>query len=197
MKKSGKILFGAVAATMLCGTILFTGSNTSQAAGEYYDTAKEEIYGETFRSVYENRLAGSPLEAEGADGNVSGGDVDTATGHLLLSRNDLSLDGTGGMDFELNRYYDSNEANLGHATVEYQSEIKVDTVWVHFKTADGSDHKIIVSTAVLNNHKKALKDLLVTYTEGGPRKEDKVEKDTQRTKIVSNQGHNVYGLASG
>ena len=197
MKKSGKILFGAVAATMLCGTILFANSNTSQAAGEnltvgeVYTTAEEEIYGETFRGVYENRLAGSPLEAEGADG------VDTATGHLMLSRTDLSLDGTGGMDFELNRYYDSNEANLGHATVEYQSEIEVDTVWVHFKTADGSDHKIIVSTAVLNNHKKALKDLLATYTEGGPRKEDKVEKDTQRTKIVSNQGHNVYGLASG
>ena len=191
MRKLGKTVFGAIAVTMMCGAILFTGSNTCQAAGEYYDTAKEEIYGETFRSVYENRLACSPLEAEGADG------VDTATGHLMLSRTDLSLEGTGGMDFELNRYYDSNEANLGHATVEYLDEIEVDTIWVHFKTADGSDHKIIVSTAVLKNHKKALKDLLVSYTKGEDRKRNHKEKDTQRTKIVSNEGHNVYGLASG
>lgn len=36
----------------------------------------------------------------------------------MLSRNDLSLDETGGMELERNRYYDSNEANLGYATVE-------------------------------------------------------------------------------
>lgn len=125
MKKLGKMLLGAVTAAMMCGTMLFTESSTCQAAGEnltfdenltvgeVYNTALEAAYGDTFRSVYENRLAGSPLEAEEIDG------VDTATGHLMLSRNDLSLDGTGGMDFELNRYYDSNEANLGHATVEY------------------------------------------------------------------------------
>ena len=52
-------------------------------------------------------------------------------------------------------------------------------------------------TAVLNNHKKALKDLLVSYTKGEDRKRNHKETDTQRTKIVSNEGNNVYGLASG
>ena len=74
------------------GAVLFATGTTCQAAGETYDTAMEAAYGDTFRSVYENRLAGSPLEAEAADG------VDTATGHLMLSRTDLSLEGTGGMD---------------------------------------------------------------------------------------------------
>ena len=99
MRRLGKTLFGAIAATIIGGTILCAG-NTCQAAednltvGEVYNTAVETAYGDTFRSVYENRLAGSPLEVEEIDG------VDTATGHLMLSRNDLLLDGTGGMDFE-------------------------------------------------------------------------------------------------
>ena len=76
-----------------------------------YQTAVEAAYGDTFRGVYENHLAGSPLEAENPDG------VDTASGRLMLSRTDLSLEGTGGMDLELNRYYDSM-TNLGHTTVE-------------------------------------------------------------------------------
>ena len=97
MRKIGKTLFGAITAAIVCGTILSSNSSICQAAGESYNTALEASYGDTFRSVYENRLAGSPLEAEEVDG------VDTATGHLMLSRNDLSLDGTGGMDFELNR----------------------------------------------------------------------------------------------
>ena len=134
MKKLGKILFGAIVTAMMCGTILFTDRNPCQAAGESYTTATEAVYGDTFRSVYENRLAGSPLETEAVDG------VDAATGHLMFSRNDLSLEGTGRMDFELNRYYDSNEANLGHAVVEYLDEIEVDTVWVLFTGADGNEH---------------------------------------------------------
>ena len=91
MKKIVKTLFGAIAATIVCGTFLCASSSTCQAAedntttGEVYNTALEAAYGDTFRSVYHNRLAGSPLEAEEVDG------VDTATGHLLLSRNDLSF----------------------------------------------------------------------------------------------------------
>ncbi len=197
MRKIKKMMIGAVATTVLCGVMVLADGVTSFAAGEnltigeVYNTALEAAYGDTFRSVYENRLAGSPLEAECADG------VDTATGHLMISRTDLSLEGTGGMDFELNRYYDSNEANLGHATVEYVENLKVDTIWVHYTGPSGEDKSIVVNTAIWNNHKKALKDLLVTYTEGDTRKEDQSSDDTQRTKIVSNEGHNVYGLASG
>ena len=147
MRRLGKILFGTLTAAMIGGTVLSANSSICQAAGEnptvgeVYETALEASYGDTFRSVYENRLAGSPLEAEDADG------VDTATGHLMLSRNDLSLDGTGGMDFELNRYYDSNEANLGHATVEYTEKLEVDTVWVNYTASDGSKRRIIVNAA--------------------------------------------------
>ena len=202
MRRLGKTLFGAIAATIIGGTILCAG-NTCQAAednptvGEVYSTAVEAAYGDTFRSVYENHLAGSPLEAECPDG------VDTATGHLMLSRNDLSLDGTGGMDFELSRYYDSNEANLGHATVEYTNKLEVDTIWVNYTAADGSQRRIIVNAAVWKNHKKALKNLLATYEKGEGRRgvsfdgKPDYEEKNQRTKIVSNERHNVYGLASG
>ena len=194
---------------MISGTVLSSNSSICQAAGEnpavdenltfgeVYNTAVEAAYGDTFRSVYENHLAGSPLEAECPDG------VDTATGHLMLSRNDLSLDGTGGMDFELNRYYDSNEANLGHATVEYTQKLEVDTIWVSYTAADGKQRRIIVNAALLKNHKKALKNLLATYEKGEGRRgvsfngKPDYEEKTQRTKIISNKNHNVYGIASG
>ncbi len=209
MRKIVKTLFGIITAAMISGTVLSPNSSICQAAGEnpavdenltvgeVYNTAVEAAYGDTFRSVYENHLAGSPLEAGEIDG------VDTATGHLMLSRNDLSLDGTGGMDFELGRYYDSNEANLGHATVEYTNKLEVDTIWVNYTAADGSQRRIIVNAAVWKNHKKALKNLLATYEKGEGRRgvsfdgKPDYEEKTQRTKIVSNERHNVYGLASG
>lgn len=200
MGKTRKILFGAIAAIMICVTALYTNSGICQAAGdnltvgEVYNTALEAAYGDTFRSVYENRLAGSPIEAESADG------VDTATGHLMLSRTDLSLEGTGGMDFELSRYYDSNEANLGHATVEHVDELARDTVWVEYTAEDGGKRELIVNTALLKNHKSALKNLIgASYKKGEVQHQDVIRPDggTQRTKIVSNEGHNVYGLASG
>ena len=103
-----------ITTAVLCGVAVFSCSTISKAAGETYQTAVEAAYGDTFRGVYENYLAGSPLEAENPDG------VDTASGRLMLSRTDLSLEGTGGMDLELNRYYDSNEANLGHVHTQYR-----------------------------------------------------------------------------
>ena len=196
MGKIQKMITG-VAVTFLCGMAGVVSSITCLAAGESYNTATEAAYGDTFRSVYENRLASSPLEAEEVDG------VDTATGHLMLSRNDLSLDGTGDMDFELNRYYDSNEANLGHATVEYIEQLEVDILWVYYTASDGFQRRIVVNAAIWKNHKNALKNLLVKYEKGEGWKgvsvngEKHYENDTQRTKIVSNEGHNVYGLASG
>ncbi len=200
MKNLKKKLIGVTAAAFLCGMVLCTSRIASHAAGdnltfgEVYNTAVEEAYGDTFRSVYENHLAGSPLEAECPDG------VDTATGHLILTRSDLSLEGTGGMDFELSRYYDSNEANLGHATVEHVDELKRDTVWVEYTAADGSKRELIVNTALLKNHKNALKNLIgASYKKGDVQHQDviKPEKGTQRTKIISNKSHNVYGIASG
>ena len=200
MKNLKKKLIGVTVAAFLCGIVLCIGHTAAQAAGEnltfgeVYNTAVEEAYGDTFRSVYENRLAGSPLEAECPDG------VDTATGHLILSRNDLSLEGFGGMDFDLNRYYDSNEANLGHATVEHVDELKRDTVWVEYTAEDGSKRELIVNTAVLKNHKNALKNLIgANYKKVRVQHQDviKPENGTQRTKIISNKSHNVYGIASG
>lgn len=195
MKKAGNAVWTAVLLALAGIFVLFP--QTSHAAGETYQTALEKSYGDTFRSVYENRLAGSPLETEEIDG------VDPATGHLILNRTDLSLEGNGGMDFELNRYYDSNEANLGHATVEHVSELEVDTVWVNYTAEDGSQRSIVVNAAILSKHKNALKDLLVTYQKGEGHRgvshngEKDIVKNTQRTKIVSGEGHNVYGLASG
>ena len=202
MKKTGKqLIFGVAAAIALSGSgAALYGAADCMAAGEditvgeVYRSAEEELYGDTFRSVYENRLPGSPLEAECADG------VDTATGHLMLSRNDLSLDGMGGMDFELNRYYDSNEANLGHATVEHVEELERDTVWVEYTAEDGTKRELIVNAALLKNHKDALKNLIgASYKKGEVQHQDVIrpEGGTQRTKIVSSEGHNPYGIASG
>lgn len=46
----------------------------------------------------------------------------------MFSQTDLYLDGIGGIDFELNRYYDSNEANLRHAIAEHVDESKRNTI---------------------------------------------------------------------
>lgn len=167
------------------------------AAGETYDTALEAAYGDTFKSVYENRLYGSPIEASEPDG------VDTATGHLVITRNDLSLEGMAGMDLELKRYYDSNEANLGHATVEHIDKLEINTFWVNYTGSDGKNRRIVCNADIIKNHKKALKDLLVKYEKGEGRRgvsydgKPEYEENTQRTKIISNEGHNVYGIATG
>lgn len=60
-----------------------------------------------------------------------------------------------------------------------------------------------MNRALLSKHKKALKDLLVSYEVGEAHRnvkqdgEDAIETQTQRTKIVSREGHDVYGIASG
>ena len=56
--------------------------------------------------------------------------------------------------------HNSNEAGIGHPTVEYLDKIDVDTVYLQFQTQSGDTHQIIVCTSLINNHKKALKDLL-------------------------------------
>ncbi len=157
-----------------------TGENIT--SGEVYDTATEAVYGDCFRKASANRLAGSPLEAECADG------VDTATGHLILSRNDLSLEGTGGMDFELNRYYDSNEANLGHATVEYAAELDIDTIYVNYKAQDGSERRIIASAALSPSTGKPSKISLYPIPKRKNAAAGDTASETQRTKIVSGGG---------
>ena len=147
-----------------------------QAVGNEYETALETAYGDTFKSVYYKKVAGSPLEAEAADG------VDTANAHLVLLRTDLFLEGNGGMDLEL--------------MVETVDELKVDTVYVIYSTQDGEQHKIPVNRALLKNHKKALKDMMGSYTKGDDCRQDTV-KNTQRTKIISNAEYNVYGISNG
>lgn len=114
-----------------------------RAVGNEYNTELEAAYGETFKSVYNEKVEGSPLEAEVSDG------VDTATGHLILLRTDLFLPGTGGMDFELKRYYNSNEAGIGNPTVEGIAELKVDTVDINYSTQDGETHQIPVNEKLL------------------------------------------------
>jgi RHS repeat-associated protein len=130
MGKIKKMITGA-AAIFLCGMAVYVSGETCLAAGDTYDTALESVYGDSFRSMYYDKLSGSPLEAESPDG------VDTANGHLILSRTDLCLEGTGGMGFELNRYYNSNEAGIGHPTVEYLDKIDVDTVYLKYETQSG------------------------------------------------------------
>lgn len=190
MAKIKQIMIG-VATTILAGVAVLTISTPCQAAGNTYETAVDAEFGETFSSLFYDRVAGSPLEAESADG------VDTASGHLIITRNDLSLEGTGGMDFELNRYYDSNEAIIGNPTTETVDKLEIRTKVVTYKTQDGEKRTLYVNEPLLKKHKKALKALMGDYTveEKYHRNED--ETNTQRTKILSREDSNVYGLASG
>lgn len=162
MEKIKQMLLIMVSLPVICGLMAYGGYGTGicEAAGENYSTNVEAAYGDSYRSLNDDRLAGSPSEAEEIDG------VDTSTGHLILSRSDLSLEGTGGMDFELRRYYESSEADLGHATVAHTDSVNVDTVWVHYKSEDGASRSVIVSKELLDKHKKALKDLIGEYTIG-------------------------------
>lgn len=193
MKKRNQMIAGAAA--LLAGIAVLAGSTRCQAAGNTYDTAVDAAFGETFTSLFYEKVAGSPLEvSSGASGGDMDG-VDTASGHLVISRTDLSLEGTGGMDFELNRYYDSNEAIIGMPTTETVDQLEIHTKEVHYKTHDGEDRKLYVSATLLKKHKKALKDLMGSYTVSDYL--DKTESNTQRTKILSREDSNVYGLASG
>lgn len=190
MGKINRMKAGAAALMVAAGIAVLAGGATCQAVGNTYNTATDAGFGQTFTRLYNEKVAGSPLEAESPDG------VDTASGHLVLSRTDLSLEGTGGMDFELNRYYDNNEAIIGNPTVETVNELKIDIKEVYYKTQDGVERMIYVNSVLLKKHKKALKDLMGSYTVAtGP--EVTTEKNTRRTKILSREDSNVYGLASG
>lgn len=175
---------------------LFTGSlvvnSRCEAINTVYDTALEATYATTYKDIFYDKVSGSPLEAEAEEG------VDPSTGHLLLSRTDLYLPGTGDMDFELCRYYNSNDANIGYPTVEAVEQLNTKTFNVEFDNGMGKTHMIAVSAAILDNHRDALKGMLVSYDEDTiEERKDISADDTQRTKVVSNYAHNVYGISTG
>lgn len=175
-------------------TALFTGIsvniNNAYAVDDKYDTVMEAVYATTYKDIFYDKTAGSPLEYEAEDG------VDTATGHLSLQRCDLYLEGTGGMDFALSRFYNSNDANIGHPTSKQVDEIDVDNIYVKFKGEDGKTHSMTVASDIYKNHKTALKDMLYNYTKGDQARDDEV-KDTQKTKVVNGIPYNVYGISTG
>ncbi len=190
MGKINRMIAGVVALVAAAGIAVLAGGRACHAAGNTYDTAVDAGFGETFSSLFHDRVAGSPLEAESPDG------VDTASGHLVLSRTDLSLEGTGGMDFELNRYYDNNDAIIGNPTTETVATLKIENKKVYYKTHDGEERMLRVNVVLLKKHKKALKDLMGSYTVGEALPTS-TPHNTQRTKILSREDTNVYGLASG
>lgn len=190
MGKINRMIAGIAVLVALAGIAVLAGGRACHAAGNTYDTAVDAGFGETFSSLFHDRVAGSPLEAESPDG------VDTASGHLVLSRTDLSLEGTGGMDFELNRYYDNNDAIIGNPTTETVATLKIENKKVYYKTHDGEERMLRVNVVLLKKHKKALKDLMGSYTVGEALPTS-TPHNTQRTKILSREDTNVYGLASG
>lgn len=192
-KRAGaaRIVAGTAIAVLTLAVSFASGTTQCQAAGNTYNTAVDAGFGETFSSLFHDRVAGSPLEAEAADG------VDTASGHLVITRTDLFLEGTGGMDFELNRYYDSNDAIIGNPTTETVAKLQIRTKEVTYKTHDGEKRTLYVSEPLLKKHKKALKALMGDYTVADKYHKNEEEKNTQRTKILSRENTNVYGLASG
>lgn len=173
----------------LSAGISFNIKNT-YAVDNKYDTAMEALYASTYQDIFYDKTPGSPLEYEAEDG------VDTATGHLSLQRCDLYLEGTGGMDFELSRFYNSNDAGIGHPVSKSVDEIDVNNIYVKFKGEDGKTHSMTVASDIYKNHKNALKDMLYNYTKGDKARDDEV-KDTQKTKVVNGIPYNVYGISTG
>lgn len=185
-----KIITGMAVTVLAMASGWIAGSTECQAVNTAYDTETEAAYATTYKDIFYDRVAGSPLESEPEDG------VDTATGHLMLTRTDLTLEGAGGMDFELSRYYNSNEAGIGYPTVEAVKELEVDTYKVYFHTGEGELHNIIVSSAIYHDHNDAVKGMVTEPVKVTDWK-DKTVKGTQRTKVLSHYSHNVYGISTG
>lgn len=184
-----RIIKGLLFGTALSALVSINTKKT-YAVNNEFDTSMEASYASTYKSAFYTMLPGSPLEYEPEDG------VDTATGNLRLLRTDLELEGTGGMDFELSRYYNSKQANIGDLTVEAVDELKVDNVYVSFKNDSGENHTVIVSNTIFKNRPQALKDMLGSYEKAEEGRKDTV-KNTQRSKIKSNYENNVYGISTG
>lgn len=192
---TGKILAGRLTKAIFVLSVLSVGillkPQVSHAVDNEYDSAEDALYMTTYKDISYDKTAGSPLEYEVEDG------VDTATGHLKLSRTDLILDGTGGMDFSLTRYYNSNDASIGHPSVEHVDELEVSNVWITFQGEDGKKHQFIVSNDILKKHTDALDDMFIEYEKGEVYNEDRITKNTQRTQVTDNTFLNVYGISSG
>ncbi|MBD5088838.1 MAG: RHS repeat-associated core domain-containing protein [Clostridiales bacterium] len=171
------------------GTLL--NPHISRAVDNEYDNAEDAVYATTYKDISYEKTTGSPLEYEEEDG------VDTATGHLKLSRTDLILDGTGGMDFSLTRYYNSNNANIGYPSVEHVDKLEVSNAWITFQGEDGKEHQFIVSNDILKNHTNALNDMFIQYKKGEAYGEDSITPNTQRTKVTDNTPFHVYGIGCG
>lgn len=184
-----KIIKGLLLGVAFSALVSINAKDT-YAVNNEFDTSMEASYASTYKSAFYTMLPGSPLEYEPEDG------VDTATGNLRLLRTDLELEGTGGMDFELSRYYNSKQANIGDLTVEAVDELKVDNVYVSFKNDSGETHNVIVSNTILKKRPQALKDMLGSYKKAEEGRKDTV-KNTQRSKIKSNYENNVYGISTG
>lgn len=186
MKNRSKKIFFSV--LFVAGIVYFP--NRASAVCVSYRTAAEAVYTESYNRIATDSVAGSPLEAETIDG------VDPSTGNLTLLRDDLSLEGMAGMDFNLTRYYDSKKARIGKAVAEEKKNFAMDTVRISFTAGSGKKQEIVVNTAIYNKHKDALKDMFVSYKEAGEGKYT-TEEVTEQTKLVSGSNYNVYGISTG
>lgn len=186
MKNRSKKIFFSV--LFVAGIVYFP--NRASAVCVSYRTAAEAVYTESYNRIATDSVAGSPLEAETIDG------VDPSTGNLTLLRDDLSLEGMAGMDFNLTRYYDSKKARIGKAVAEEKKNFAMDTVRISFTAGSGKKQEIVVNTAIYNKHKDALKDMFVSYKEAGDGKYT-TEEVTEQTKLVSGSNYNVYGISTG
>ena len=161
-----------------------------QAVNIAYPGETEENYADTYKSISYHTLRQSPVSDEETDG------VDLSDGNLTLQRTDLYLEGTGGMDFSLNRYYRSSEADLGLVTVEQKAELDNTVHYITFKGEDKKEHKIRVAKAIYEKHAKALKDMFYSYEKGGVYSTG-ISKNTQATKVINRYPYHVYGLGTG
>ncbi len=187
--RAGAVIIAAM--FLLFGAVVFGQGKRALAVNTEYDNAKEASYATTYKDVFNDPVSGSPLDEEVEDG------VDTANGHLKLLRSDLDLEGMNGMDLSLDRYYDSNKAYVGYATVESVDVLPVHNMRVWFIGDDGERYEFSVPVALFEDHRKALDDMFYEYYEEGDVADPDTTLNTERGRLQSNYRHNVYGISTG
>ena len=164
--------------------------NHAKAVTRSFQTVKEQAYMENYNTLVYDMVNTSPLEVEEVDG------VEPTSGHLKVTRTDLSLDGMNGMDLTLGRFYDSNDAGVGRLSVESVGSLDVNTHNIEFKNGFGKTKNVVVNDKIYKNKKQALKDLLFRYKRIGQKRKDVVE-NTEKTQVTSSVNTHPYQIAVG
>lgn len=183
-KKCGMLFLGII-------TISSLNFISAKAVNVEYDSDITESYTSVYQDITMPFLYGSPLEEIGGNG------VDTRLGRLVITREDLSLQGNAGMDFELSRYYDSSNAGIGRVKATKKDALDINTTWVSFRNDNKKVRNVIVDKYILENFKSALKGEFRKYKKNSPARTDETSHNTETTIMTNKVSSAPYYIAAG